>query len=461
MRAVGVMQADPAVDPAAAVASVAGIPTYLLRCAGGAERVPSGVEVLPVPVGDRIDAARRLRAICPTGRIVILHAEESLSTELTSELREHALAVGQSYRAPMSIEIFGQRMATAPIVLAWDGDPDAVGPVIECRGSVDLRLADLQGAIAALDDRARRAATARDEVSAGDFLWRPAWGFVRRLWRRRSDGVPGFILSVLESYEEVLTAGKIWEAADSLRSRATVPPRFRRRETPDGAIVLRDDVGPDLERVLLAATPDDVEGGRLLDAGRGSTWALRTADAPPAMLRWYRRGGLPSRITRDTFIAGGVPRPLRELAVTEEARASGVPVPEVLAVRLDRVGVGRYRGAIVTREIEGGEALDQCLAGASAQRREQLLRASARVVRRMHDQGLHHRDLNASNILLVPRADEVDVYVLDLDRARFGVSVSAAERRRALRRLDRSLARVVGVDADARAIVPRTYWETG
>ena len=292
-------------------------------------------------------------------------------------------------------------------------------------------------------------------------MWRPAWGFVRRMWRRRADGVPGFVLSVLESYEEVLTAGKVWEAADTLRSRATVPPRFRRRDTPDGAVVLRDDIGPDLERILLAASPDEVEGGRLLDAGRGSTWALRTVDTPPAMLRWYRRGGLPSRITRDTFVAGGMPRPLRELAVTERARASGVPVPEVLAVRVDRVGVGRYRGAIVTREIEGGSGLDECLVDATDATRERLLQTTARVVRQMHDCGLHHRDLNASNVLLVSRGARLEAFILDLDRARFGTPVSRTERRRALRRLDRSLARVAGMPAAARAIVPQVYWETG
>ncbi len=462
MRAVGVMQADPAVDPAVSVASAAGIPTYLLRPADCTAQVPSGVQVLSVLAGDRVDAARRLRAECPDGRIVILEAGESLSAELLSELRDHAEHGGaRSFRAPMSVELLGRRLASAPVVFAWDGDPDTVGPVVACRGGVLVRFADLHSVIAVLDDRARRAAMARVEVSAADFVWRPAQAFVRRLWRRRSDGVPGFILSVIESYEEVLTAGKIWEAADNLRSRAAVPPCFRRRETPDGAIVLRDDIGPDLERVLLAASPDEVEGGRLLDGGRGSTWALRTADTPPAMLRWYRRGGLPSRVTRDTFVAGGLPRPLRELTVTEGARASGIPVPEVLAVRVDRVGVGRYRGAIVTREIEGGNVLDRCLVKSTGPMRERLLRTTAHVVRLMHDRGLHHRDLNASNILLVPRGDELEAFILDLDRARIGAPVSSAERRRALRRLDRSLARVAGMDAEVRAIVPRVYWEKG
>jgi tRNA A-37 threonylcarbamoyl transferase component Bud32 len=85
----------------------------------------------------------------------------------------------------------------------------------------------------------------------------------------------------------------------------------------------------------------------------------------------------------------------------------------------------------------------------------------AGVIRRMHDRGLHHRDLNVGNILLSRAGADLAVHVIDLDRARLGGSVSRGERRRALRRLKRSLAKVeaaMHVDfGEARAAFHRVY----
>ena len=210
----------------------------------------------------------------------------------------------------------------------------------------------------------------------------------------------------------------------------------------------------------MQATPDWVEGGRLVETGRGATWALRVADTPAAMLRWYRRGGLPSRIAREAFVRRGLPRPLRELIVTEEARARGIPVPEVLAARVDRLGYRRYRGAIVTAEIEDGTALSTLLGRVAEAEQRALLEATARVIRRMHDRGLAHPDLNAGNVLLCRRGDGIEGWIIDLDRARLLPSVSARHRRRALRRLERSLARVGGVTVAAVAAMQVAYRET-
>jgi tRNA A-37 threonylcarbamoyl transferase component Bud32 len=57
----------------------------------------------------------------------------------------------------------------------------------------------------------------------------------------------------------------------------------------------------------------------------------------------------------------------------------------------------------------------------------------------MHDRGVHHRDLNAGNILLRVEGARVDVHLIDFDRAQLRRRVSARVRRRALRRLARSL----------------------
>jgi len=111
-------------------------------------------------------------------------------------------------------------------------------------------------------------------------------------------------------------------------------------------------------------------------------------------------------------------------------------------VRVDRA-VGGYRGAIVTREIAAAETLGTAVERQpAADERNAIVTAVARAVRRMHDRGLHHRDLNVGNILLSRDGGTLAAHVIDLDRAHLGASVSSAARKRALRRLARSLAKI-------------------
>lgn len=454
--AVGVIQTDPAADPALAAATVPGARVFVLRAAGvSSEPVPGG-EVLEGAPGDRAEAAAEVWARCGAARVVILHAGERLSPELAAELgRAGDAGAGPTvYRAPVRLRFLGRVLATAPAVIAWDGDPAAAGAMVECRGHLLAEAGPLHEVLAASNARATRAAARRRRVSAGDFLWRPGRRLVGRLYRRRRDGVPGLILSVMETYDEVLVAAKVWERTQADVALRPVPAGFRCQESPSGFVMIREDLGTQLERLLLAATPDDVDGVRLAGAGRGAAWTVRADGHPPAVLRWYRRGGVPRWFARDCFLVGGLARPVRELVVTEEARVRGIPVPEVLAVRVDGAGVGRYRGAIVTREFAGGVSLRTYLNAVSPSDAGDAVVTVATVVRQMHDRGLDHPDLNAGNILLRATPAGLDVCIIDLDRARIRASVSAWRRRLALRRLRRSLA-----DVPAGARVQRAYWE--
>ena len=68
------------------------------------------------------------------------------------------------------------------------------------------------------------------------------------------------------------------------------------------------------------------------------------------------------------------------------------------------------------------------------------------LVRRMHDAGLHHRDLNLGNLLLRRSASgEWEAFVVDLDRAALRPgSLPFGARLRALRRLERSYVKHFG-----------------
>ena len=173
--------------------------------------------------------------------------------------------------------------------------------------------------------------------------------------------------------------------------------------------------------------------------GRGVAYAARFG-AARWVVRHYRRGGALAPLLRDAYPRIGTARPLRELAVSVEARRLGVPTPAVIAVVI-HPGFAFYRADIATEYVpasidfgavvQGGDAL-------STEDRAHAAAAAGRLVRAALDAGIVHRDLNLKNILL-HRADGLwTAQLLDLDRADAVRTLSDAQRSRALRRLDRS-----------------------
>ena len=170
--------------------------------------------------------------------------------------------------------------------------------------------------------------------------------------------------------------------------------------------------------------------------GRGSAWFI---DAPfgAVVLRRYLRGGLIARISRDRYLFTGWARsrPVAEFRVLERLAAAGLPVPAPLAAGLRRRGL-LYTGGLITRRIPGARPLADLLPDRAQD--TGLWRRVGAGVRRFHDAGLIHADLNARNILVDA---EGSVYLIDFDRARIR---RGAERRfrRNLVRLHRSLVKV-------------------
>jgi len=164
-----------------------------------------------------------------------------------------------------------------------------------------------------------------------------------------------------------------------------------------------------------------------------------------ALVRHYRRGGLFQRLLKDGYLGKG--RFFREVSVTEEARVRGVPTVEVLAVRAQRVLPWVYRADLVTREIQGARDLQAYLAsrsgGEKAWDRPERVRVVSQVaglVRRMHDAGLLHADLNLKNVLLRGTGQDLECFVIDLDKARILPGpVGHRGRMKNLLRLHRSL----------------------
>ncbi|MCJ7815994.1 MAG: hypothetical protein MUP31_08090 [Xanthomonadales bacterium] len=145
-------------------------------------------------------------------------------------------------------------------------------------------------------------------------------------------------------------------------------------------------------------------------AGRGHVLLLDTEFAP-AVLKQYLRGGWAARISRDRYVFSGFERsrPLMEFKILEQLTAVGLPVPEPLA---DRIAIRR------------GDPV--------------MWRNTGACIRRFHDFGLVHADLNARNIL-IGKGDSV--HLVDFDRSRIRQSDSRACGAN-LRRLHRSLEKI-------------------
>ncbi len=179
--------------------------------------------------------------------------------------------------------------------------------------------------------------------------------------------------------------------------------------------------------------------GGSANQGRTATAILALPDrAERIHLRPVRHGGLLAPLWREAI--WGVTRPAAELRATARLRAAGAPVPRPVLVAARRA-VGPLWSAVVgTEHVEG--ARDGIAWLAARPGRAELLRgarAAGAAIRRFHDAGGAHADLQIKNLLLRERGGDSQVLVIDLDRARAGSPPDPARRMRELMRLVRAL----------------------
>lgn len=178
--------------------------------------------------------------------------------------------------------------------------------------------------------------------------------------------------------------------------------------------------------------------GRLtgVTRGRGATWLLRLKDKPYVM-RHYQRGGWIEKWLEDRYIWSGLEktRAFREWRLLARLHEIGLPAPQPLAARVVRHGI-IYRGDLITHRIPDTRSLAEALeiAAIPSDQWEMI----GRCIRRFHDAGVYHADLNAHNILL-DRAGKV--YLIDFDRGAIGIHRGRWKEKN-LQRLGRSFAKL-------------------
>lgn len=207
-------------------------------------------------------------------------------------------------------------------------------------------------------------------------------------------------------------------------------------------------VADDQREAAVASGLDRLESWtRLLDrgevrSGRGSTARISLETGLTIRIKQLRRGGLLERLWHDRFFGSG--RLVENLAVPLIVRSLGVATPEPVALMLSPGPPGLFRGWIAFEELADATDLAEAFTAGPVPSREERLEVMS-LVRRMHDAGVEHRDLNLGNLMLRRSAGRTQVYVIDLDRARVSTNPLAfGKRQQALRRLERSLVKESG-----------------
>jgi 3-deoxy-D-manno-octulosonic acid kinase len=145
--------------------------------------------------------------------------------------------------------------------------------------------------------------------------------------------------------------------------------------------------------------------------GRGATYFVNTGGRR-YVLRHYRRGGLAARLSTDHYVWRGEnrSRSFAEWQLTYSLHRAGLPVPAPIAARYRRVAGVTYTADLITERLANVGSLAECLRTGALSIMTWI--SVGRCIRRFHDLGVCHADLNAHNILLA----EEQVYLIDFDR---------------------------------------------
>ncbi|MEX2475465.1 3-deoxy-D-manno-octulosonic acid kinase [Marinobacter sp.] len=144
--------------------------------------------------------------------------------------------------------------------------------------------------------------------------------------------------------------------------------------------------------------------------GRGSAWFLQL-ESGDLVLRHFCRGGVPGRVIHRGYFytRADAVRSFAEFRLLDTLRKMDLPVPEPVAAGYRCRGPIFYHASIIIRRIPGAKPLSRFASNANIG----VWKDAGACVRRFHDAGVFHADLNVMNILV---SDQV--YLIDFDRGR-------------------------------------------
>ena len=149
-----------------------------------------------------------------------------------------------------------------------------------------------------------------------------------------------------------------------------------------------------------------------LDGGRGGSWRI-DLQGESAVLRRYLRGGAMAGLLGDRYLWAGErhSRPWREWMAVRHAVAHGLPTPPLLGYRIRPAGLF-YRAELISRFQPNLGTLASVIELGALDAGD--WRELGCLIRRYHQIGIYHADLNANNILL---GESGGFHLIDFDRA--------------------------------------------
>lgn len=151
--------------------------------------------------------------------------------------------------------------------------------------------------------------------------------------------------------------------------------------------------------------------------GRNKTYFCRyplsDTRAIDIVLRHYYRGGMVGKIIHDQYQFSSIEktRPYRELKILETVRELQLPAPIPIGGYVIKQH-GFYRADIIIEKIADAKDAFQRLSNQKLTESNWL--DIGHCIRRFHNAGIYHADLNIHNIMLTEGGD---VWLIDFDRA--------------------------------------------
>jgi 3-deoxy-D-manno-octulosonic acid kinase len=145
--------------------------------------------------------------------------------------------------------------------------------------------------------------------------------------------------------------------------------------------------------------------------GRGTTWFLQL-DKLQGALRHYRRGGLFGKLVKDHYLFCGwkQTRSYQEFQLLKYLAEAGVHVPRPIAARAIR-HLFSYQADLLSEKIPHARDLVSILQAEPLS--AAMYQCIGREIRKMHDAGVNHTDLNIHNLL----CDNCSkVWIIDFDK---------------------------------------------
>jgi 3-deoxy-D-manno-octulosonic acid kinase len=151
-------------------------------------------------------------------------------------------------------------------------------------------------------------------------------------------------------------------------------------------------------------------------SGRGEAWFVDLGEQH-WVLRHYLRGGQVAKFNKQYYVGchAGRSRAWREWRLLSRLHDEfQLPVPRPVAARIDwpySYAPFLYQASIMIQRIPGARTLARMISDHALD--DSLWQAVGACIRRFHDRGVFHADLNANNILF-----DIDnrVYLIDFDK---------------------------------------------